>query len=232
MSDGKEENVDETKKYFDAILDKLPIEGVSDLHTICDCLLCADSENRNTAECYALTDLGHEEPIRNKKMLFSKKTLEVRGAFLPIAISSCKRCRKNYMLVEFLPTSIGILITLAALILLGIRDIREPITRVAPYLPLLVFISAVGFSWLIAILVRRFLLEKKSAETQFDIFKIDRLRMLKLNGWFDLYNSKYTSHLIFKNEMPKQGLFMDYDGKHEEAKVVAFKKPEENLPEE
>lgn len=207
--------------YIDGILEHLPPEGVRDLHTSPNCLLCRD-EDKNPTNCFAFTDIGHEEVERDSRRILGRRMTSRKGAFLPIAISCCKRCRGNYRKVAYLPTILSLFISALALVLLSIREIREPLIRVAPYLPVLVFVGAVGVGILVGVLLRRFLLERLSMKTQFDVFKLDKLRMLRLNGWFDIYREKYTSHLVFRPNMPNSGFFMAYDGKDDEPRVIRF----------
>lgn len=182
----------------DEVEELMPENGIESLREGKDCKLCADDGDVRRAEYYATTDLGHERDTACSHDHFGTK----HGYALPVHISCCKRCRRNYFLITYMPTIVGIVITLAVFLALSSRAVREPLMAVLTVLPLLIFLLTVGLSMLACALVRRFLLDKLGQNTKFNIFEIDKLRYMKVGGWINLYDHGNYSKLMFSKKLP------------------------------
>ena len=105
-------------------------------------------------------------------------------------------------MVTYMPTIVGIVISLATFLLLSDRDIREPLMAVLTILPVVVFLLAVALSMLACALVRRFMLDKLGQKTKFNIFEIDKIRYMKVGGWVNLFDHGNYSKLMFSKRLP------------------------------
>lgn len=216
----------------EAVEELLPEAGIDSLHEGDDCKLCADDGDVKRATAYATADLGHPRETEDESDLFGTRY----GHAIPVHISCCKRCRRNYFLVTYLPTIIGIIISLAAFIVISERSVREPLMAVFTVMPVLVFLAAVGLSMLICALIRRFLLDKLGQKTKFDIFEIDRLHYMKVGGWVNLYDESNYSKLMFSKELPGYLPKKDVEENAEETEhdtedFLIFDYPEEEIEE-
>ena len=186
------------KTECESILSLLPEDGLDSLHTGEICKLCADDGDVRRAELYATTDMGHERENEYPGSLFGAK----HGYSVPVFISCCKRCRRNYRLVSFLPTAVGIFIALSGFVLMCVREIREPLASVFAALPFIVYIGVVGVAMLVCALIRGYLLDRLGEKTEFNITAIDKLRYMKVAGWVSLYDEGKTSKLVFHDTLP------------------------------
>lgn len=183
----------------------LPDEGIDSLYKSEDCLLCADEKDIRKKSCYAQTDLGHEQPKHRKDKKYSHIS---SGAYLPINISCCSRCKLNYLAVDLIPALIGIIIMGITIILFGNRGVRDAIIDKVDFLnpairPFLVFALIFVITLTICALLRRLLYDVFSKKTHFDIFEInDTMKILKALGWFKLYENTKGAQLVFAKELP------------------------------
>ena len=108
-------------------------------------------------------------------------------------------------------------VTAAASIVLGfvlmsIRAIREPLMAITPALPAIVFLVLALGGILGGWLWRGALHKRYSKTTYLSIFRIDTLRRMKRLGWFELYETKDVSRLVFSKKPFRQGLYTGASG--------------------
>ena len=191
---------------IDTIEALLPDGGISDLFTDEQCVLCK-GETRNPRKWYALSDLGHAEPKRRETGFLGIKRAAKMGSILPVQLSCCGKCRCRFLTAEYLPLSVGLMITAGALAALSFRALREALSTLTPALPFLVFIAAALVGLALGFLLRKFLLKRFSKHTHMNIFGLPKLIDMRRRGWFELYESRGASKIIFSRNRLKQGLF-------------------------
>jgi len=190
---------------LELLMNLVPEEGVAPLFTGDQCQLCVGEPRKAT--CYAFTDIGHAEPERIKRNFLGMKSRARVGSMIPLQIAACDRCRWNYQLLEFLPTILGLLFPVAALIALSIGSVQRALAAVGEWVPLLVFVAAVGVGFLASILSRTLIRKYKSRETLFDAWQLPVMKKLKGLGWFSLTEDKRGARLVFSKKRLIRGVF-------------------------
>lgn len=181
------------------VSETVPADVLCDIAEGDYCKLCACDSDVRKASCYGMTDLGHEQPAEQSTSKF--------GTVLPITVRVCKRCRRNYRLVQYLPTAVGMLIAVAALIIICMPSVNDKILEadfVVPVLmrPFCIFAITLALAILLCTGMRRLLIEKLSKKTVFNIFDVRGMEVLKETGWKKLYQNKHFSEILFSDYAP------------------------------
>lgn len=168
------------------------------------CQLCADDSDVRTKNGYGLTDFGNVEPKNGRSI---KLGGERTGTVLPLSIPVCKRCRRNYILVQNLPTAISVIVTALTLILVNLPSVKQSLYDgnlfVPPVMrPFFVFAVVTAITVILCAALRRVLIEKLSAKTFFNILEIKTLPFLSKGGWMRLYGNKHFSQVLFAPQKP------------------------------
>ncbi|MBQ3109084.1 MAG: hypothetical protein IJC67_05650 [Clostridia bacterium] len=197
---------EEAKHDLDVLMSNIPEEGVAPLFTSETCLLCK-GKNPEKRSLYAMTDIGHPEPERMHRNIIGIKTKCRVGSLIPVQIACCSKCRRNYFMVEYLPTFVAIIVAILALIVLSARSIHEPLSAVSELLPLGLFIVLVVLGYFLGKLLRGSLKKAKARETEFDIWNLPLMKKLKALGWQPLAADKGVSRMVFTKKRVAQGVY-------------------------
>lgn len=201
-----EDKAADIMKDIDAVLDMLPEGGIYSFFSTDVCMFCK-GDRKNKASCYAMTDLGNPEPRHEKRNVLGMKVKTMVGSILPLQLSCCKECRSRYNAVSNRHITVPLVIAIAMLGLLNYKPIGEAIANVNMALPLILFVAAVGGSWLICRMTRKSLIKKHSEFTWLNVMDIPGVKELAEKNWFELNPNKGVSRLIFSKEPLKRGLF-------------------------
>lgn len=193
-----------TAKEAQRVSGMIPVDAICNVAESNKCKFCADEENANVAEYYGLTDLGHETPKDRTEKVVGMKS----GSVLPLAVRCCKKCRRNFLVAQYLPTLLGLVIVIATLIIVQLPAVKADILSSDFIVPPLmrsfcIFVVVLALTVLACAVLRRLLIEKLSSKTAFSIFDVDGLRVLKPIGWFPLYKNKHFSQVMFTKKRPK-----------------------------
>lgn len=197
---------EEAKRDLDVLMSLVPEEGVAPLFMSETCYLCK-GDHPNKRSCYAMTDIGHAEPGRMHRNIIGIKTKCRVGSLIPVQIACCSRCRRNYFMVEYLPTFIAIIVSVIALAVLSMRSVHEPLSALSELLPLGVFVVLVVLGYLLGTLCRKGLKKAKSRETEFDVWELPIMKKLKALGWQPLSTDKGISRMVFTKKRVTQGVY-------------------------
>lgn len=190
---------------LDEIAALLPTEDVSALFHSDGCVLCKGAPNPRV--CYAMTDLGNAKPEREGRNFLGMKTKLRVGCMLPVQLSCCAACRRKIQLLTYLHVLVPLFVAVVTLALLSVIAIREALAAVHVALPLLIFVLAVGGSYLICLAVEARLRKRYEQETYLNIMEQPLLSEMAKLGWFEVQGSKRVSQLIFAKDRLKQGLY-------------------------
>ena len=215
-ADSKHINAECAQAEADRVADMVDAETLVDMANGEYCRFCADDGDVKSADCYGLTDLGNNQPEEERKIkIGGSKT----GTVLPIVLPACKRCRRNYLLVQNLPTAISTAIIAATLIIVNIPAVKNKIYEGNLFVPttmrpFFIFAVVTAICVLLCAALRRLLIEKLSEKTVFNIMDIKRLAFLREGGWFRLYNNKHFSQILFSDEKPQYMQNCECDEEH------------------
>lgn len=201
-----DENVNSTKEWIDEIDALLPENGVAPFFTGDKCLLCK-GENKNQATYYAMTNIGNQKPGCTTRNVDGEVVRTVLGAILPLQLSCCDKCRKNYNAVgnSHIPKTVMIAVIMIAL--LNVTSVFEAVASVAMWLPMVLYVAVVSASWFLANHIRNVRMKKNSLVTHLHLMDIPEMQPLKENGWIELSPYKDLSRFVFDKELVQKGLY-------------------------
>lgn len=200
------EEAERMQRALDVTMSLMPEEGVSALFTSPRCMLC--KEEPGEREWYADVDIGNLEPKTTKSNFIGMKTIARTGSMVPLQISCCAACRKRILMIEYLPAAVTLLISLAALLLMSIRPIRESFMRVHPVLPAVLFLAVVLCACLFGGLLRKRLCKTAGEKTHLRVFDLPSLAGLRERGWFEISEAdKGVTHYVFAKKRMRQGIY-------------------------
>ncbi len=200
-----EENHDDVIKDLDVVMNMLPEGGVYRFFSTDECMLCK-GEQKNKADCYAMTDLANPEPKREKRNVLGMKTKATIGSLLPMQFSCCKDCRRRHNAITGRHITVTIITAIVMFGLLNYGPIGETIANISMALPLILFIAAVGGAWFICKAARKNLINKYSELTWLNVMDIPGMDELAAKNWFELNHGKEMSRLVFSKDPLKCGL--------------------------
>ena len=195
------------KHDLDNLAALLPEEGIKELFLSETCLFCRGEEPGKTA-CYALTDIAHPEPKRKiARGVFRIKKEARAGSILPIQIACCEGCRKRFALLQNVSIMLTAFSLAGALLLMSIRPLREALGSLMPALPAILFLVIAVGGHIAGKVIRNVLLARYGKEMHLSVMRIEKLRQLKKLGWFELYEEKGMSRIVFSKTRAKSGLY-------------------------
>jgi hypothetical protein len=195
----KEEDWDQEEARRRKIVEQLLPDGnVRLLFESETCLLCNDTPHPR--ECYAVTDMGHVEPKGKKSSAFGFRVKTKVGSMVPLQISCCSRCRRNYRIASYLSLVVTVLVIGLTLLLLALPAVERALVGISDAVPLIIFLLSVPIGWAAGRLACMQYIKAKSRETKFHIDEIPFVARMEAVGWFPLYDSKDVSRLIFSKE--------------------------------
>ncbi len=196
-----QEDCDRVKDDLLTLHELLPEGGVSELFESESCLLC--KANKNKRSCFAMVDMAHAEPKRTKRNALGLKSKSLVGSLVPVQIACCTVCRRNLLLLEYLPLTIPAVVGLLSLLVLSFDAVNRPLIEAALYMPLIVFAFVVGACVVATHFVVKSIAKKFDSVTETDLLKVPTIVKMREKGWFPLNASKKgrISAVFMKNRL-------------------------------
>ncbi|MDL2259168.1 hypothetical protein LJC42_08510 [Eubacteriales bacterium OttesenSCG-928-K08] len=190
---------------LDVLSSLLPPQPMHTLFTGPDCQFCKREHPKQKAY-FGLVDLGHAEPKRTTRNVIGLKVKTQVGSILPVQIGTCKDCRRNMLLLEYLPILIPILSGIVTLLLMMIPAIADSLERIAQIMPFAVFVGVVAISFIVSAMLKKRLRVKYEKETILDVFSIPLITQLRARGWFPLTRNGNVPRVVFSRKRMQHGV--------------------------
>lgn len=160
-----------------------------------ECRFCIGEPAKRAG--YATIDLAHKDPEHKRGMFFGigKKVRQRIGSLLPVSISICGQCRKNFRVAESLKWLMMLMFVGIAIALCFVPSINA--NAVLPYG---VILLGILIGWVAGKVVSTVYVNKKSAKTRFDVFDIPVCAEMKENGWFTIQDEGSVTRLLFSKK--------------------------------
>ena len=205
---GAEDQAD-MKDGLSRLLEAAPEETVEPLHTSKECLLCK-GERKNETECYALFDMYRKDPAGDWSLNIGNKKLAAKTGFmlLPLQVCSCKKCRRRFRVIEFLPTLIAIALVFIALFAFTRKQVYDSLYDIASWLPVACFVAATLIAAGIGFLIRRMLIASYWTDTKLDMSELEPVAELEANGWQQVGKKRAGfSKVVFADSLRTEGVY-------------------------
>ncbi len=186
----------DTKKVledFQVMLSLLPDEFDSLQGDNC-CFCKGESQKR---VCYATVDLGHKDPEHKRGMFFGigKKVRQRIGSLIPVSLSICADCRRNFRLAESLK---WMMMLLFGGIALGICFI--PALNANPILPYAIILAGILVGYITGKIFSTVYVNKKAEKTRFNVFDVPVCAEMAEKGWFTIQDEGPVTRFIFSKK--------------------------------
>lgn len=175
---------------FEVTLSLLP-EDFDSLQSDTCCFCKGEPGQRHS---FANIDLAHKDPEHKRGMFFGigKKVRQRIGSMLPVSISICKQCRRNFRVYESLK---WLMIIVFGGIGLGLCFI--PVINENPFLPYVAILVGILIGYIAGKILSAAYVNKKSAQTRFNVFEIPVCAEMQEIGWFPVQDEAAVSRFIF-----------------------------------
>ena len=195
------ENKGEIISDLDLYETLLPEGGISRLFESRDCQFCKTPE-KGKRRGYAILDMAHPEPRRVQKWLFGKRTAQI-GTMVPVQMSVCPKCRSRFLLMEYLPVLIPVVIGFVALIVLSTDAVRTPLVDLSMFAPFGAWIIAT----LVGVIAGKLItngLERAWAKTmETNVLRHPVIAEMTQKGWTPITAKSRTKLLFSKSRLAK-----------------------------
>ncbi len=217
------ESIQQDLELYESLL---PTGGVAKLFTDTHCALCKH-EPRNERSGYAILDMAHPEPKRVQRWLLGKKVSKF-GTMIPVQMSICSKCRRTFLIIEYLPTVLAVVIGLGGLFLLGTGEIADYLTNIFSFLPFVAWLVLAGLGVLIGRLVAKSIAKKANERMYVDALQQPTLAEMVAKGWMPVSNSRVK--LLFSKSRIARGLGTAMDAPEDGPKELPQEAPEPMNP--
>lgn len=177
------------------------------------CQLCAnDSDVRRAygAEKDDDIQITAKEPANSAAYAYAKtdvaKDTDDGTVILPIAVPVCKRCRKNHLIVQYVPTVICVLVVALTLIITNVSSVKSTLYAANLFVPptmrpFFIFAVVTAIAVIGCAALRKYLIQLYSAQTVFNPLNIKRMSFLSDGEWEKLYKNR-SFKMMFDREKP------------------------------
>lgn len=191
---------------FEVVKALLPPEGISHLAKSDVCVFCKDEPKRKR-DYYAISDFAHKEPQRTKSSVIGIKVKTRVGSMIPVQMACCSRCRRNFLMRDYLNWIIIAAFAVVVLALLYIIPLREALVNVNELLPLGIFVGALAVGYIVGNVVRAAFTNSRGKVTEFEVSEQPTIKKMFDLGWFSLFSDKRSTRLIFSKKRLERGWF-------------------------
>ena len=179
----------------------LPEGGIAPFFETKQCCFCRPEAGTPGGKSgYAIFSMAHPEPLRRQPgvLVRKRKRRSPVGTLVPIQAAVCKACRRRMLALEYLPTVTTLLFGTAGLVTLAVQSVSDAVSRVAEWLPLLIWAVCLVGGWglgrgLVA------LLKKSYARVMYTDFREHPvISEMKRGGWFEIPQDKELKFVFSK----------------------------------
>ena len=194
-------NKAEIKSDLDLYETLLPEGGIARLFESKDCQFCK-TPVKGKRRGYAILDMAHPEPKRVQKWLFGSRTARI-GTMVPVQMSVCPKCRSRFLMMEYLPVVIPVVVGFVALIVVSMDSVRNSLVNLSMFAPFGAWIVAT----LLGVIAGKLLTDglerswRKDMET--DVMQHPVIAEMVNKGWTPITAKSRTKLLFSKSRLAK-----------------------------
>ena len=179
----------------------LPAGGIARLFEERDCQFCKTSV-KGKRRGYAILDMAHPEPRRVQTWLFGKRVARI-GTMVPVQMGICPKCRSRFLLLEYLPMIIPVVIGIAALFLFSMDAVKGPLVDISMFAPFGGWLISVLIGALAGKLITDGLARAWSKEMVVDVMSHPVIAEMTEKGWTPITAKSRTKLLFSKSRMAR-----------------------------
>ena len=195
------ENKAEIRSDLDLYETLLPEGGIARLFEERDCQFCNPPVKRQRRG-YAILDMAHPEPRRVQTWLFGKRAARI-GTMIPVQMGICPKCRSRFLLMEYLPMLIPVVVGIAALFIFSMDAVKGPLVDISMFAPVGGWLVSMLIAVLAGKLVTDGLARGWSQEMETDVMKHPVIAEMVEKGWTPITAKSRTKLLFSKSRMAR-----------------------------
>lgn len=195
------DNKGEIRSDLDLYETLLPEGGVARLFESRECQFCT-TPVKGKRRGYAILDMAHPEPKRVQKWLFGSRTARI-GTMIPLQMSICPKCRSRFLLMEYLPMLIPVVVGIIALFVFSMDAVKGPLVDISMFAPFGGWMVTVLVSAIAGKLVTDGLERAWSKEMVTDVMKHPVVVTMTEKGWTPITAKSRTKLLFSKSRLAK-----------------------------
>jgi hypothetical protein len=207
------ENKADIKSDLDVYESLLPAGGVARLFEERDCQFCKTPEKRKR-RVYAILDMAHPEPRRVQKWIFGKRTSRI-GTMIPLQMGVCQKCRTRFMMLEYLPMIVTVVVGIVALFVFTMDAVKGPLVDISMFAPFGGWLVSVLVAAILGKLIADALQRAWSKDMVTDVMKHPLIAEMTEKGWTPITAQSRTK-LRFSTSRLAKGLGTAESGKPNE----------------
>ena len=186
---------------LDLVETLLPEGGIARLFESKDCQFCK-TEVKGKRRGYAILDMAHPEPKRVQKWLFGSRTARI-GTMIPLQMSVCPKCRRRFLLMEYLPVVIPVVVGFVALMVVSMDSVRNPLVNLSMFAPFGAWIVATLVGVIAGKLLTDGLERSWSKEMETNVMRHPVIVEMVNKGWTPITAKSRTKLLFSKSRLAK-----------------------------
>ena len=186
---------------LDLVETLLPEGGIARLFESKDCQFCK-TEVKGKRRGYAILDMAHPEPKRVQRWLFGSRTARI-GTMIPLQMSVCPKCRRRFLLMEYLPVVIPVVVGFVALIVVSMDSVRNPLVNLSMFAPFGAWIVATLVGVIAGKLLTDGLERSWSKEMETNVMRHPVIVEMVNKGWTPITAKSRTKLLFSKSRLAK-----------------------------
>jgi hypothetical protein len=195
------ENKADIRNDLDLYETLLPEGGIAQLFESQDCQFCT-TPVKGKRRGYAILDMAHPEPRRVQKWLLGKRVSRI-GTMIPVQMGICPKCRRRFLLIEYLPMMITIAAGVAALLIVTADAVKGTLVNLSMFAPFGAWIVAILLGALAGKLITDALQRSWSKEMNVNVLCHSVIAQMVEKGWTPITAKSRTSLLFSKSRQSK-----------------------------
>ena len=194
-------NKAEIKSDLDLYETLLPEGGIARLFESKDCQFCK-TPVKGKRRGYAILDMAHPEPKRVQKWLFGSRTARI-GTMVPVQMSVCPKCRSRFLMMEYLPVVIPVVVGFVALIVVSMDSVRNSLVNLSMFAPFGAWIVATLLGVIAGKLLTNGLERSWRKDMETDVMQHPVIAEMVNKGWTPITAKSRTKLLFSKSRLAK-----------------------------
>lgn len=197
------QNFDEVRSDIDLYETLLPDGGIAQLFESRECQFCT-TPVKGKRSGYAIIDMAHPEPRRVQKWLLGKRTAKI-GTMVPVQMAVCRKCRSHFLLLEYLPVLVPVLVGIVSLALVASDPLKTYLAGLSAFAPFGAWVLCVLIGALAGKLVTDGLQKRWAKDMCVDVMRHPVIVDMTQKGWTPI-TAKSRTKLLFSKSRLNKGL--------------------------
>ncbi len=166
-----------------------------------DCCFCRGTPGRKRG--YAILAMAHPELRRIQRRTAQGKKRRTAAAIVPLQFGICTRCRRTFLLIEYLPVLLPLIVGSVMLAVVALGSLGERIAALAPFAPFFFWLSSVLLASVVGQLLSHAAERAASPRMLTDVLRHPVVREMVRAGWYPIVRRNRTKLMFSKTRLSR-----------------------------